>query len=138
MNCSTHRWSARLGSRRDAVFATMITRYDFAVAVGPAVPVREISHLLAWLRANPEQANFGVPATGSLPHFFSLMIGEATANLQLIARAVEASMKEPALQEKLRAAKMIPVSASQAQTARMLTEYRAKWEPIIKASGFRE
>jgi tripartite-type tricarboxylate transporter receptor subunit TctC len=46
------------------------------VAVGAGVPVRELNHLLAWLRANPEQANFGVPATGSLPHFFGLMVGE--------------------------------------------------------------
>ncbi len=52
------------------------SRYEFAVAVGAGVPVRELNHLLAWLRANPEQANFGVPATGSLPHFFGLMVGE--------------------------------------------------------------
>lgn len=50
--------------------------YEFAVAVGAGVPVRELNHLLAWLRANPDQANFGVPATGSLPHFFGLMVGE--------------------------------------------------------------
>lgn len=50
--------------------------YEFALAVGAGVPVRELNHLLAWLRANPEQANFGVPATGSLPHFFGLMVGE--------------------------------------------------------------
>jgi tripartite-type tricarboxylate transporter receptor subunit TctC len=210
--------------QRDFVPVSMMTRYDFAVAVGPAVPVRELSHLLAWLRANPEKANFGVPATGSLPHFFALMIGDAAAikaqvvgyrgsaplatdllggqipvavdtfdsliglhesgklrilavganarladapalptmkesglplvadgwnallapasmpqpKVQLIARAVEASMKEPALQEKFRANRMIPVSASQAQTARLLAEYRAKWEPVVKASGFRE
>ncbi len=53
------------------------SNYEFAIAVGPAVPVRELNHLLAWLRANPEKANFGVPATGSLPHFFSLMIAQA-------------------------------------------------------------
>ncbi len=45
--------------------------YEFGVAVGSAVPVKELSHLLAWLRANPEKANFGVPATGSLPHFLA-------------------------------------------------------------------
>ncbi|MGE0349335.1 Bug family tripartite tricarboxylate transporter substrate binding protein [Hydrogenophaga sp.] len=50
--------------------------YEFGVAVGAGVPVRELNHLLAWLRANPSQANFGVPATGSLPHFFGLMVGE--------------------------------------------------------------
>lgn len=64
-------------ARRDFVPVAHVTNYDFAVAVGAAVPVREFNHLAAWLRANPEQANFGVPATGSLPHFFGLMIGES-------------------------------------------------------------
>jgi len=53
-----------------------VSQYEFGVAVGVAVPVRELSHLFAWLRANPEKANFGVPATGSLPHFFALMVAE--------------------------------------------------------------
>ncbi|CAB5698472.1 Argininosuccinate lyase [Delftia tsuruhatensis] len=54
-----------------------VNRYEFGVAVSSAVPVKQLSHLLAWLRANPQQANVGVPATGSLPHFFSLMLGQA-------------------------------------------------------------
>ncbi len=54
-----------------------VSRYEFAAAVGPAVPVRELTHLMAWLRANPNQASIGVPATGSLPHFFALMMGQA-------------------------------------------------------------
>ena len=53
-----------------------VSQYEFGVAVGSAVPVKELSHLIAWLRANPDQANFGVPATGSLPHFFGLMVTE--------------------------------------------------------------
>jgi tripartite-type tricarboxylate transporter receptor subunit TctC len=61
---------------RDFVPVSHVNDYEFSVAVGPAVPVNELSHLIAWLRANPTQANFGVPATGSLPHFFALMIGE--------------------------------------------------------------
>ncbi|MEG0556321.1 MAG: Bug family tripartite tricarboxylate transporter substrate binding protein [Comamonas sp.] len=54
-----------------------VNRYDFGLAVASAVPVKELSHLFAWLKANPERANFGVPATGSLPHFFALMLGES-------------------------------------------------------------
>src|SRR5438105_8504440 len=61
---------------RDFVPVSHVNDYEFAVAVGAAVPVRELAHLIAWLRANPNQANFGVPATGSLPHFFALMMGE--------------------------------------------------------------
>ncbi|MEG0151497.1 MAG: tripartite tricarboxylate transporter substrate-binding protein, partial [Comamonas sp.] len=50
--------------------------YVFGVAVSSAVPVKEMQHLLAWLKANPAKANIGVPATGSLPHFFALMLGQ--------------------------------------------------------------
>ena len=60
----------------DFVPVSMATVYEFGVAVGPQVPVREASHLVAWLKANPDKAFFGVPATGSLPHFFALMLGE--------------------------------------------------------------
>lgn len=63
-------------AERDFVPVSHVNDYEFGLAVATAVPVRELSHLLAWLRANPEKANFGVPATGSLPHFFALMTGE--------------------------------------------------------------
>ena len=63
-------------AERDFVPVSQVSDYDFAIAVGPAVPVSEISHLIAWLRANPKLANFGVPATGSLPHFFGLMLAK--------------------------------------------------------------
>lgn len=63
-------------AERDFVPVSHVNDYEFALAVSTAVPVRELPHLLAWMRANPEKANFGVPATGSLPHFFGLMMGE--------------------------------------------------------------
>ena len=63
-------------AERDFVPVSHVNDYEFGLAVATAVPVRELNHLLAWLRANPGQANFGVPATGSLPHFFALMTGE--------------------------------------------------------------
>ena len=68
-------------AERDFVPVSHVNDYDFALAVSPTLPVRELSHLLAWMRANPAQANVGVPATGSLPHFFGLMMGEK-ANVQ--------------------------------------------------------
>lgn len=61
---------------RDFVPVSHVNDYEFALSVSTAVPVRELSHLLAWMRANPDKANVGVPATGSLPHFFGLMVGE--------------------------------------------------------------
>lgn len=61
---------------RDFSAISQVNDYEFGLAVATAVPVRELNHLLAWLRANPEKSNYGVPATGSLPHFFALMMGE--------------------------------------------------------------
>lgn len=61
---------------RDFVPVAHVNDYEFGLAVASAVPVKELNHLLAWLRANPDKANFGVPATGSLPHFFALMMSE--------------------------------------------------------------
>nr|WP_232062291.1 Bug family tripartite tricarboxylate transporter substrate binding protein [Variovorax sp. PBS-H4] len=63
-------------AERDFVPVSHVNDYAFALSVSTAVPVRELPHLLAWMRANPDKANVGVPATGSLPHFFGLMVGE--------------------------------------------------------------
>jgi tripartite-type tricarboxylate transporter receptor subunit TctC len=45
--------------------------FDFGFAVGPAVPasVKSIPDFLGWCKANPAQANIGVPAPGSIPQF---------------------------------------------------------------------
>ncbi len=60
----------------DFVPVAQVMSYEFAVAVGPAVPARDLAALLDWIRGNPSKAFFGVPATGSLPHFFALMLGD--------------------------------------------------------------
>jgi len=54
---------------------SLVTGYRFALAVSADSPVRDIKALLASLKANPERFTVGVPATGSLPHFFALMLG---------------------------------------------------------------
>ncbi|MDD0839955.1 tripartite tricarboxylate transporter substrate-binding protein [Curvibacter sp. HBC61] len=61
---------------RDYQPLSQVTRYAFGVAVGAGVPVREFSHLRAWMQVNQAQVSAGVPATGSLPHFFVLMLSE--------------------------------------------------------------
>ena len=63
-------------AERDYVPVSEVNSYEFALAVSASVPARDLSELLTWLRANPEKSNFGVPATGSLPHFFGLMMGD--------------------------------------------------------------
>ena len=61
----------------DFTAVSNVNHFDTALAVSTAVPVRELSQLMAWLKANPQKANFGVPAPGSLPYFIALRLGEA-------------------------------------------------------------
>ncbi len=51
--------------------------FSFALAVPASLPVKNLKEYAAWVKANPQQANFGSPAAGSLPHFFGVMIGAA-------------------------------------------------------------
>ena len=43
-------------AEKDFVPVSHVNDYEFGLAVATAVPVRELNHLLAWLRANPSQA----------------------------------------------------------------------------------
>lgn len=58
---------------------SQVARLDFALAVGPQVPVgvRTLADFVAWCKANPVLANFGSPAAGSVPHFVAELFGRA-------------------------------------------------------------
>ena len=62
---------------KDFVPVSQVSSYDFALAVDPKMNVDRVMFLLGRLWSKPEDAVFGVPATGSLPHFFGLMVGDA-------------------------------------------------------------
>ncbi|MDH6592017.1 tripartite-type tricarboxylate transporter receptor subunit TctC [Variovorax sp. TBS-050B] len=62
---------------RDFVPVSQVSSYDFALAVGNKLQLDRAMFLVGRLWAHPEEAIFGVPATGSLPHFFGLMVGDA-------------------------------------------------------------
>jgi tripartite-type tricarboxylate transporter receptor subunit TctC len=61
---------------------SQVATFDFGVAVGPQVAAKSLSELVAWAKANPTQANYGIPAAGSLPHFLGVMFSR-TAGLDL-------------------------------------------------------
>ena len=54
--------------------STLVT-FDIALAVGPMVPKEVVSlqDFFAWCKAHPNQASFGSPASGSIPHFLGSM-----------------------------------------------------------------
>ena len=55
----------------------MVGHFQFALAVPPNHPAKNMAEFVAWLKANKEKANFGSPSPGSLPHFFGIMLGRA-------------------------------------------------------------
>ena len=63
----------------DVVPCSLGATFDFGLAVGPMVPasVRNVEEFLAWCKANPNQANFGSPGAGAMPHFMGELIGKA-------------------------------------------------------------
>jgi tripartite-type tricarboxylate transporter receptor subunit TctC len=62
---------------KDMTPVGMVGHFQFALAVPPTHPAKTVAELVTWLKANPQQANFGSPSAGSLPHFFGIMLGKA-------------------------------------------------------------
>lgn len=75
----------KLGYDPDTDFApvSLMWTYEFCVSVPVSSSVKDLKGLIEWIKKNPNQANYGSPAAGSLPHFFGLMIGKA-AGVELV------------------------------------------------------
>jgi tripartite-type tricarboxylate transporter receptor subunit TctC len=56
---------------------SQVATFDFAIAVNPQTGVTSLKELVAWAKANPSKESFGIPATGSLPHFLGIMFSRA-------------------------------------------------------------
>jgi len=209
-------------AQRDFKPVSLVSRYKFALAVAANSPIHDLAGLRQWLTANPKQFAVGVPATGSLPHFFALMLGRElgqepevvgyrgsapliseliggilpqgidtldtllpqhrAGKIQILAVSgdardpelkdvptfkeggvnlaadgwnaffaptampqakaerlgadIAAVLREPAMQEAVRAAYLEPVSLDARGTADALAAYRKQWEPVVRASGF--
>jgi tripartite-type tricarboxylate transporter receptor subunit TctC len=54
---------------KDFVPVSQLVRFEFCVVVGPAVDAKDFTQFVAWLKANPDKATFGVPSNGTIPHF---------------------------------------------------------------------
>lgn len=61
----------------DFAAVSQVATFDFGIAVHPQLGVSSLKELVAWCKANPAKANFGIPAAGSLPHFLGIMFGRA-------------------------------------------------------------
>jgi tripartite-type tricarboxylate transporter receptor subunit TctC len=54
---------------KDFVPVSLLGRFEFCVVTGSGTDARDLKQLVAWLKANPSKASFGVPSNGTLPHF---------------------------------------------------------------------
>src|SRR4051812_6458489 len=54
---------------KDFVPVSLLARFEFGIVAGPATQVKDFAGLVAWLKANPGKATFGVPSSGTIPHF---------------------------------------------------------------------
>ena len=61
---------------RDFLPVAHVGRYDLALAVKTALPVNNLNEFLTWARANRAEANYGTAGSGSLLHFYGLMLGQ--------------------------------------------------------------
>jgi tripartite-type tricarboxylate transporter receptor subunit TctC len=54
-----------------------VANYYNVLAVSPATGVRTMAEFGAWVKAHPTEANYGVPAPGSVPQFIGDVIGKS-------------------------------------------------------------
>jgi tripartite-type tricarboxylate transporter receptor subunit TctC len=61
---------------KDFVPVSQLARFEFGVVAGAAVEAKDFKQFVAWLKANPNQATFGVPSNGTIPHFTGSKLAE--------------------------------------------------------------
>ncbi len=54
---------------KDFVPVSQLVRYEFVVVASPSIGVTGFKQMVAWIKANPSKANYGVPSNGTIPHF---------------------------------------------------------------------
>jgi tripartite-type tricarboxylate transporter receptor subunit TctC len=54
---------------KDFVPVSLLARFEFGIVIGPAVEAKDFKEFVAWLKAHPDKASFGVPSNGTIPHF---------------------------------------------------------------------
>ena len=64
-------------SAKDFVPVSQLARFEFVVAVSPSIGVADFKQLAAWIKANPSKASYGVPSSGTIPHFTGWQLGKA-------------------------------------------------------------
>jgi len=54
-----------------------VAQYYNAMAASAKTDIRSLKDVAGWMKANPGQHNFGIPAAGSIPQFAGLIVGKS-------------------------------------------------------------
>lgn len=63
---------------KDFAPVAQVLKFRYALAVGPSHPARTGREFIAWAKEHPREASYGTAGAGSAPHFFGVMINQAT------------------------------------------------------------
>jgi tripartite-type tricarboxylate transporter receptor subunit TctC len=69
-------------SAKDFVPVSQLARFEFVVVVSPSIGVTGFKQLVDWIKANPSKASYGVPSSGTIPHFTGFQL-EKTLGLSM-------------------------------------------------------
>ncbi len=61
---------------RDLAPISLVTTFDFALAINPDTPVKTLAELVTWMKQDSRRATYGSPGVGNLPHFFGALMAE--------------------------------------------------------------
>ena len=67
---------------KDFTAISRLVTFDFAVTAGPGAPAGDLKSILAWMKANPDKANYATSGAGTVPHFAGMLLSQA-AGVQL-------------------------------------------------------
>ena len=64
---------------KDFAPVSLAATWPWVLAVGPGSPAKTLHEYIAWVRANPAKATYGVPGVGGQPHFLGMVLARATS-----------------------------------------------------------
>jgi tripartite-type tricarboxylate transporter receptor subunit TctC len=62
---------------KDFTPISLVSHFQFGIVSGPSSNVKNIKDMLAKVKSDPASATYGIPGTGSFPHFLGVLLEQA-------------------------------------------------------------
>lgn len=63
---------------KDFTPVSLLARFQFGIASGPAAPAKNMAEMVAMAKAKPDAATYGTAGQGTAPHFLGVMLEQTT------------------------------------------------------------